>query len=134
MVEWLERLGYGAETCGKVVSSRLGSPCDDWKTLSVHQAENWLPFFRIREGQGSERRGIGSAVHQPCPRYSETLTSNVPTAFRLWETFTFTFNDLIGLWIRHGVSRKKLPDNLKKKFIIIVDLNSGDVRFKIVHL
>ena len=29
MVEWLEGLGYGAESRRKVVSSRLGLPCND---------------------------------------------------------------------------------------------------------
>ena len=33
---------------------------------------------------------MGSAFHQLCPRLSGTLTPTVPTAIRLWETFTFT--------------------------------------------
>ena len=37
----------------------------------------------------SERRGMGSAFHQLCPRYSGTLTPTAPTAIRLWDTFTF---------------------------------------------
>ena len=49
VVELSERLDYGAESRRKVVSSRLGSPCDDWKTLSVDPAVNGY-FFRIREG------------------------------------------------------------------------------------
>ena len=49
MVEWLEQLDYGAESHRKVVSSRLASPCDDWKTLSVNPALNGY-LFRIREG------------------------------------------------------------------------------------
>ena len=32
---------------------------------------------------------MDSAFHQLCPRYSGTLTPTVPTAIRLWETFTF---------------------------------------------
>ena len=60
------------------VSSRLG----DWKTLSVNPAENGY-LFRIREGQGSERRGMGSAFHQLCPRYSGTLTPTAPTAISI---------------------------------------------------
>ena len=70
------------------VSSRLG----DWKTLSVNPAENGY-LFRIREGQGSERRGMGSAFHQLCPRYSGTLIPTAPTAIRLWDTFTFTMSN-----------------------------------------
>ena len=38
---------------------------------------------------GSKRKGMGSAFHQLCPRYSGTLTPTTPTAIRLWETFTF---------------------------------------------
>ena len=33
-------------------------------------------------------RGMGSALHQLCQRYSETLTPTVPTAIMLWEAFT----------------------------------------------
>ena len=54
----------------------------------VNPAENGY-LFRIREGYGSKRRGIGSAFHQLCPRYSGTLIPIVPTAIRLWETYTF---------------------------------------------
>ena len=49
MVEWSEQLGYGAESRRKVVSLRLGFPCDDWKTLCVNPAVNGY-LFRIREG------------------------------------------------------------------------------------
>ena len=38
----------GTESRRKVVSSRLGSPWDDWKTLSVNPAVNGY-LFRIRE-------------------------------------------------------------------------------------
>ena len=49
MVEWLERLGYGAESRRKFVSSRRALSCDDWKILSVNPAVNGY-LFRIREG------------------------------------------------------------------------------------
>ena len=88
MVEWFERLDYGAESRRKVVSSRLASPCDDWKTLYVPSAVNGY-LFRIRESKGSGRRGMDSAFHQLCPRYSGTLNPTAPTAIRLWNTFTF---------------------------------------------
>ena len=83
----LEQLDYGAESRCKVVSSSLASPSDDWKTLSVNPAVNGY-LFRIRDGYGSERRGMGSAFHQLSPRYSGTLTPTAPAAIRLWETFT----------------------------------------------
>ena len=73
----------------KVVSSRLGLAMQDWKNLSVNPAVNEY-LFLIREGYGSERRGMGSTFHQLCLRYSGTLTPTAPTAIRLWETFTFT--------------------------------------------
>ena len=41
-------------------------PCDDLKTLSVNPAVNGY-LFRIREGYGSERRGMGSAFN-PVPK------------------------------------------------------------------
>ena len=40
-------------------------------------------LFRIKEGLGSERRGMDSAFHLLCPRYSGTLTPSAPTAIRL---------------------------------------------------
>ena len=60
MVEWLERLDYGAESRRKVVRSRLGfamrrlekslcQPRSKWKTLFVNPAVNGN-LFRIREG------------------------------------------------------------------------------------
>ena len=44
MVEWLERLNYGAESRWKVMSLRLGLPSDDWKTLSVNPTVNGYLF------------------------------------------------------------------------------------------
>ena len=49
--------------------------------LSLSAVNGYL--LQIREGQGSERRGMGSAFHQLCPRYSGTLTPTAPTAIRL---------------------------------------------------
>ena len=34
---------------------------------------------------------MGSAFHQLCPRYSQTLTPNAPAAIRLWETIIFFY-------------------------------------------
>ena len=89
VVKWLEQLGYSAESRRIAWVRGSASPCGDWKTLSVNPAVNEY-LFRIREGYGSERRGMGSAFHQLCPRYSGTLTPTAPMANRLWETFTFT--------------------------------------------
>ena len=73
--------------------------------LSVNPAVNGY-LFRIRKGKGSERRGMGSAFHQLCPRYSGTLTPTVPMAIRLWETFTFTtrlvIHRVLKFYIRKG--------------------------------
>ena len=54
-------------------------PSDNWKILSVHPAENGY-LFQIWEGKSSNRRGIGSAFHQLCPKYSESLTPTAPMA------------------------------------------------------
>ena len=88
VVGWSERLDYGVESRRKAWVRGCASPCDDFKTLSVNPAVNGY-FLRIREGQDGERRKMGSAFHQLCPRYSETLTPTAPTAIRLWDTFTF---------------------------------------------
>ena len=49
MVEWLEQLGYDAESRHKAWIQGSTSPCGDWKTLSVNPAVNRYRF-RIREG------------------------------------------------------------------------------------
>ena len=49
MVEWLEQLGYGAESRRKASVRGSASPCGDWKTLSVNPAVNGH-LFRNREG------------------------------------------------------------------------------------
>ena len=49
MVEWLEWLGYGAESRRKAWIRGWASPCGDWKTLSVNPAVNGY-LFQIREG------------------------------------------------------------------------------------
>ena len=88
MVEWLEWLSYGAESRRKARVPGWALACGDWKTLYVGPAVNGY-LFLIREGQGSKRRGMDSAFHQLCPRYSGILTPTAPTTYRLWETFTF---------------------------------------------
>ena len=49
VVEWLEQLGYGAESRRIARVRGSAAPCGDWKTLSVNPAENGY-LFRIREG------------------------------------------------------------------------------------
>ena len=46
---------------------------DDWKTVFVHPAVNGY-LFCMREGEDSERRGMGSTFHMPFPQYSGPLT------------------------------------------------------------
>ena len=48
VVEWLEQLGYGAESRRIAWVRGSAAPCGDWKTLSVNPAENGY-LFRIRE-------------------------------------------------------------------------------------
>ena len=57
-----------------------------WKAFSVNPAVNWY-LFQIREGKGSERRGICSAINMLCPGCSGFLTSTAP--IRLRAAFTF---------------------------------------------
>ena len=59
--------------------------------LSLSTQQKMGTFFELGKDKVSERRGMGSAFHQLCPRYSGTLTPTAPTAIRLWDTFTFTF-------------------------------------------
>ena len=76
MVEWLEQLDYGAERRSKIVLRHLTTG------YSVNPAVDGY-LFRIREGLDSEKNGMGSALHQLCPRYNGNLTPTVPTAIRL---------------------------------------------------
>ena len=47
-------------------------------------------FFELGKAKAASKiRGMGSAFHQLCLRYSGTLTPTAPTAIRLWETFTY---------------------------------------------
>ena len=82
VVEWLERLGYGAKSRRKVVSSRAGFAMLRLENSLCPLSSKWVPFS-TKEGLGSERRGMDSAFHLLWPKYSG------PTAIRLWNTFTF---------------------------------------------
>ena len=46
-------------------------------SLSTQQKKMGI-FFELGKDEGSERRGMGSAFHQLCPRYSGTLTPTAP--------------------------------------------------------
>ena len=62
--------------------------------LSLSTQQKMGTFFELgkdKEIRIGERRGMGSAFHQLCPRYSGTLTPTAATAIRLWEAFTFYF-------------------------------------------
>ena len=96
------------------MSSSQALPWNNWKILSVSPAVNGY-IFRIREGKGSERRGMGSTFHQLCPIYSRTLTPTAPTAPRLLETFTiyyglFMLSDIEHLIVFQGVILWDLKD------------------------
>ena len=69
MVKWLERLDHGAENRHEVVSSRLGFTMRQLEHSLCQPNSEWVPF-RIGEGYGSDRRGMGSAFHQLCTKYS----------------------------------------------------------------
>ena len=76
---------------------------------------------------------MGSAFRQLCPSYSGTLTPTAPTAIKLWDTFTFTKNELEiavvnepsvfeplkgycnFLWLRPPLNNIRLQFNIKKK-------------------
>ena len=49
VIEWLEQLGYGAESRSKACVRGSASPCGDWKTLYVSPTVDGY-LFRIREG------------------------------------------------------------------------------------
>ena len=70
---WCRELPEGCQ-----IRPRIHHPSDDWKALPVHSAVNGY-LFRIREGLGTERRGMGSVFHQLFPRYNGSLSFIAPT-------------------------------------------------------
>ena len=58
MVEWLEQLGYGAESRRIAWVRGSAAPCGDWKTLSVNPAEMGT-FFEL--GKDKAAKGVGWA-------------------------------------------------------------------------
>ena len=77
---------------------------------------------------GSERRGMGFAFHQLCPRYSGTLTPTAPTAIRLWETFTF-FNYIYGKIIINS-AYMHLVNLLPKRFRLAASAELQSIKMK----
>ena len=71
------------------MSSRLGFAMRRLENSLCQPSSKWVPYFELGKVKAAKRRGMRSAFHQLCPRYSGTLTPTVPTAIRLWETFTF---------------------------------------------
>ena len=74
MVEWLEQLDYGAESCCKVVSSRLG--------FAMRQLENfcssskWVPLSNLgRLRQRNERDGLHLSSAVPKIQWDSTPTA-----------------------------------------------------------
>ena len=66
MFEWLERLGYGTESCHKACVQGWALPCDDWKTLSVNPAVNGYLFqIKGRIRQQKERDGLRLSSAMP---------------------------------------------------------------------
>ena len=72
VVQWLETIGYGADSCQKVATLNSGFPI---RLLgnSVRRAVNGYPFCKL--GKDKAVRGVGSACHLLCRRYSGPLTS-----------------------------------------------------------
>ena len=49
----------------------------EWSGGQVRHRSPWNSGFELGKDKGGERKGMGSAFYQLCPRYSGTLT---PTA------------------------------------------------------
>ena len=65
VVEWLVRLGYGAESRRKVVSSRLGFAMRRLKNSLCQPSSKWVPFSnqgRIRQRKERDGLCLSSAV------------------------------------------------------------------------
>ena len=65
MVEWLERLGYGAESRRKFVSSRLGFAMWRLENSLCQPSSKWVPFSnegRLRQRKEKDGLRLSSAV------------------------------------------------------------------------
>ena len=65
MVEWLERLDYGAEICRKVASSRLGFDMRRLENSLCQPNIKWVPFSnqgRLRQRKERDGLRLSSAV------------------------------------------------------------------------
>ena len=79
---------------------------------------------------GSERRGMGSAFHQLCPRYSRTLTPAAPTAIRLWETFTLFICISIFPYLTLAYKRPRSIKNQNLKNYVSARVPDADIKFQ----
>ena len=57
MVEWLERLDYGAESRRKVVSSRLDFAIRRLENSLCQRSSEWVPFFELGEDKAAKELG-----------------------------------------------------------------------------
>ena len=76
MLEWIERLEYDAESCHKVVSSRLGFSMQQLENSLCQPSSEWVPFSN--EGRLRQQKRGGLCLSQLCQRYSGTLTPHCP--------------------------------------------------------
>ena len=99
------------------VSSRLGFVMRRLENSLCQPRNGYL--FRIREGSGSERRGMGSTFHQLCPIYSGTHTPTAPKANRLWENFTFFITECGTNHIKDNNEKADRTERLSLSMFII---------------
>ena len=75
-------------------------------------------------------RGMGSAFHQLCPRYSGTLNPTAPTARRLWVTFDYP---IVGLLSRQHRKRITTLVQCTKSSLQYTEANFTKSRFLTIH-
>ena len=57
MVEWLERLGYGAESRRKVVSLKLGFAMPRLENSLCHSNSKLVPFLELGKAKAAKGEG-----------------------------------------------------------------------------
>lgn len=68
-----------------------------------------LPYYYSRR-ERNKRRGMDSAFHMLCSRYSGPLSPTAPTVSRLWETFILPWYRVVRISIpRAGLSTEWTP-------------------------
>ena len=106
----------------RTAGSNLG-PCSRPLKLSLCQpSSRWVPFL-FRKEEGSEGRGIGSAFHMLCPKYSGPLPHKATGQWPFTILWTLYFKTLQHTAIHYHTAIILICCNLLKRVLDPFHLN-----------